>query len=226
MCTLYVRFGQTVLQDCEHCSTFDEYALYALPWTVLGYIREAATIGALTIQGSGRERWRTYGVAAIVVTAVVEGYWVATATVRIPRDGLNVYMLHDNLWFFRHLIFLLVPVAIHLLPAAPPNSDPYTLLQNTRSTMDATMARLTSLKYLRGAVMRDPATRESADSWWTKQKVEGEWIREDENVQRVAEKLGFGFAGHEGTAKLKSNAKATVGVITQGPGIEIRTAGQ
>ena len=87
------RFGQTVLQDCEYCSTFDEYALYALPWALMGYIREAATIGALTIQGSGRERWRTYGVATVVVTAVIEGYCVATATIKIPRDGSKVYMV-------------------------------------------------------------------------------------------------------------------------------------
>lgn len=81
------------------------------------------------------------------------------------------------------------------------------------------MTRLTSLKYLHGAVMRDQAMRESANKWWSTQQVEGEWIREDENVQRVAEKLGFGFAGDEETAKLKSNAKATVGVIAQGLGL-------
>lgn len=85
--------------------------------------------------------------------------------------------------------------------------------------MEVTLTRLTSLKYLRGAVMRDPAMRESANKWWAKQQVEGEWIREDESVQRVAEKLGFGFVGNEETAKLKSNARTTVNVIAQGLGL-------
>ncbi|CAL1708605.1 unnamed protein product [Somion occarium] len=222
MRTLYVRFGQTVLQDCEHCTTFDEYSLYALPWPLLEYIREAAVIGLLTIQGSGRERWRTYGVAAVVIAAILEGYWVASATIQVPRNGLGVYMLHDNLWLLRQLLFLVLPIVIHLLPASPPESDPVNTLHTTRNTLELTLTRLTSLRYLRGAVMRDPTLRASATKWWSGQKVAGVWIREDDAVQKTAQKLGYGFVGSDEEAKLRTSARATTGAIASGLGISYR----
>ena len=91
--TFRCRFGQTVIQDCEHCTTFDEYAIFAAPRMALGYIRECAVAGLMTIRGSGHERWRTYAVGVIVGAFILEGYWLATTPIRIPHDGKNVFMV-------------------------------------------------------------------------------------------------------------------------------------
>ena len=92
------RFGQTVIQDCEHCTTFDEYAIYTGPRMALGYIRECAMAGLMTIRGSGHERWRTYAVGVVVGAFILEGYTLTTTPLRIPRNGMNVFMV--SLQFF------------------------------------------------------------------------------------------------------------------------------
>ncbi|THH30570.1 hypothetical protein EUX98_g3622 [Antrodiella citrinella] len=218
--TLYVRFGQSVLQDCEYCTTYDEFALYALPGPLLEYVRETAFIALVTIRGSHRERWRTYASAGVVCVAALEGYMVASHAVRVPKDGLGVFMLHDNLWLCRHLLFLLLPVVIHVTrPVAPATTDPTTTIQQTHAHLQETLTRLTTLKYARGAVMRDPSLRASATEWWGKQRVLGEVVREDEGVQRMADKLGYGYAetGQEGQElKLKQNAKSAVNALSLG----------
>ncbi|KAH9917319.1 uncharacterized protein B0H18DRAFT_1034905 [Fomitopsis serialis] len=93
MRTLYVRFGQAVLQECEHCKTFDDYALFALPRALAEYVCEVAVVGLLTIHRTGRERWRTYIVGALICAAVTETYWIITATVDVPPNGLDVFMV-------------------------------------------------------------------------------------------------------------------------------------
>ena len=89
------RFGQSVLQDCEHCTVYDDFAFYALPGPLMEYIREIALLGVLTITGSHRERWRTYAVAGMVCAAVLEGYTTIVQPVRIPRDGQGVFMVRQ-----------------------------------------------------------------------------------------------------------------------------------
>ena len=106
MTTIYYRFGQSVLQDCEYCHTYDEYALYAIPRPLLSYIRETAVAGLLTISGTHKERWRMYAIGTIVCAAVTEGYWVSTVQVKIPRDGLGVVMVCNFTSFLQ--IFLLI----------------------------------------------------------------------------------------------------------------------
>ncbi|KAH8101782.1 hypothetical protein BXZ70DRAFT_891280 [Cristinia sonorae] len=225
--TLYVRhglpsplFGQSAMQDCEYCTSYDEFALYALPGPLLEYIRETAFLGLLTITGSHRERWRTYAIAGLVCAAVMEGYTTAVQPIKIPRNGLGVFMLHDNLWLCRQILFLVLPLIIHITRPVPPTVvDPSVTLLQAQNHLQATLTRLTSLKYTRGAIMRDPSLRASATEWWEKQKVHGEVVREDETVQRLAEKMGYGFAGtgEDGKdPKLKANAKLAVNSLTAG----------
>ncbi|KZT70412.1 hypothetical protein DAEQUDRAFT_744676 [Daedalea quercina L-15889] len=175
--------------------TFDDYALYALPRALAEYIREVAVVGVLTIRGSGRERWRTYAVGALACGAVVEAYWVATATIDVPSNGLDVTMWHDNLWALRQFAFLLTPLATHLLLPARPQAffDPVAPALEASAALEQASTRLATLRYARGAIMRDPQMRAAAGEWWERQRVEGAWAREDEGVQRVAERLGKGF---------------------------------
>lgn len=84
-----------MLQNCEHCKTFDEFALFALPGALLEYIREAAVLGLLTVHQSGRTRWRTYVLGALVCAAILEGYQIITTSVKIPENGMGVFMVRE-----------------------------------------------------------------------------------------------------------------------------------
>jgi len=72
--------------------------------------------------------------------------------------------------------------------------------------------------------MRDQHLRNTAGGWWDQERKEGEWGREDEDVQRMAERLGFGYtdgaengnAGNIGEGKLKSSAKLAVAALING----------
>ena len=84
--TSWVRFGHNAVAECEHCSTFYDYALYALPRPLLEYVREAAFVGLVTIRGSVRERWRLWGLGVLVGCALLEGYLVLTMNVTVSKD--------------------------------------------------------------------------------------------------------------------------------------------
>jgi hypothetical protein len=81
------RFGQKLIEECTHCRTADEFALHALPRPFLEYVREVAVIGLVTIRGSYRARWRTWGVAILCFAAVMEGYWLTTVPIELTPAG-------------------------------------------------------------------------------------------------------------------------------------------
>lgn len=91
--------------------------------------------------------------------------------------------------------------------------DPVASVMGIKAVLEITSRRLAFLKFLRGAVLRDPALRASANTWWERQDVTGQWIREDENVQRTAETLGSGFNEAMGEAKLLPRLKEIVGQL-------------
>ncbi|KAI0646636.1 hypothetical protein C8Q79DRAFT_909467 [Trametes meyenii] len=221
MRTLYVRFGQTVIQDCEYCSTFDEYLIFAAPRIALGYLKAAAVLGLTTIRGSGHERYRTYAVAFLVAAFIVECYWIATTPIGIPRDGRNVFMWHDNLWLLRHLLFLLLPVGVHALPRSAPSPNPAPLLTAARLQLTKTHHQLVSTRFVHAAMQRQPTLRAASSEWWERQRVEGEWARTDEHVRHAAEKLGKGIQeGVDGPAgRLSQKTKETLRQMLEGLGI-------
>ncbi|KAI0674637.1 hypothetical protein C8Q78DRAFT_1015951 [Trametes maxima] len=221
MRTLYVRFGQTVIQDCEYCSTFDEYLIFAAPRIALGYVKTAAVLGLTTIGGSGHEHYQTYAIAFLVAAFILEGYWIATTPIGIPRDGRNVFMWHDNLWALRHILFLLLPVGIHALPMSAPSLNPALLLVAIRSQLTKTHHQLVSMRFVHAAMQRQPALREASSEWWERQRVEGEWARSDEHVRHAAEKLGKGIQeGADGPAgRLSQKTKETLRQMLEGLGI-------
>jgi len=193
MRALYVRFGHTVVQECEHCNTFDEYALFVLPRALREYLREAVLVGLLTMTGSMHERWRIYAMGALVAAAVAEGYFILTSSIQIPKDGQGAFMWHDNAWLLRQVLFLLLPVIVHLLPPTRYPPPPSVGVAAASITIQQAIRRVHSLRFTRAAVMRDPTLRAAAAEWWDRQRVEGEWAREDESVRRMANKLGKGF---------------------------------
>jgi hypothetical protein len=101
------RFGQRVIEECTHCRTQDEYAIHAFPRPLLQYVREAAVMGALTIRGSYRSRWRTMSVSVIALAAVLEIYWLLTAPIEIPRSGTGVIWVRNDFFIpLSHLLTL------------------------------------------------------------------------------------------------------------------------
>ncbi|KDQ59991.1 hypothetical protein JAAARDRAFT_32355 [Jaapia argillacea MUCL 33604] len=228
--TVYVRFGQAVIQNCDYCQTPSEYALHALPTPLLQYIRAAAVVGLVTIVGSYRERWRMYGIAAIVCSAVVEAYIVLTVQIKIPRSGRDVVMWHDTMWLIRHLLFLALPPVIHVfLPANPPTPPPLATLSTVASSLDQTFLRLHLLRYLQGASLRVPEFRDRKEAFWETQRQEGTWGREDENVRRIADRLGLGYdergvdgegegvgTSTSGEGRLRTNARVAVEGLKNG----------
>ncbi len=87
---LYVRFGHNVIFTCEHCRTFEDYALYALPRPALAYLREIALVGLFTLEKLNRSHLRPLGVGILVAAFVTETYLLATAPISIPAPNVNV----------------------------------------------------------------------------------------------------------------------------------------
>ncbi|GJE86477.1 hypothetical protein PsYK624_025570 [Phanerochaete sordida] len=216
--TAYVRYGQKVIQDCVHCKTIDHYSLFAIPGPLLQYIREATVLGLLTVENSGRSRLRTLGLLVLGAAAVAEAWTVATVQISIQRDDAPVVMWHDVLYVARHVLFLVLPVLLYLLPASavPPPLTP--LVLQMRASVDMLARRVTLLKYLQPAVMRDERLRAAATSWWGEQKTVGQWVTEDEGVWRAARRDSGAKNGDE---QLKEQVRIRVKDMLRatGPGI-------
>ena len=87
------RFGQAVLQDCQHCKTLDQYALYAIANPLTEYVREGVIAGLLTMSGSHHGRWRIYSIIALVAGGLLEAYLATATPVQIPKNGGTVFMV-------------------------------------------------------------------------------------------------------------------------------------
>jgi hypothetical protein len=53
-------------------------------------------MGALTLRGSHRTRWRTLAVAAVAVAALLETYWLLTVPIEIPASGVDVIWVRPH----------------------------------------------------------------------------------------------------------------------------------
>ncbi|KAF7974537.1 hypothetical protein HWV62_12010 [Athelia sp. TMB] len=221
---IYVRLGHEALA-CVHCVTPSSYALFALPVPLLAYMREAAIVGFLA---SGLVR--AWALALLVVAAAAEAWYALNGRVEVGRNGQATFMWHDNLWTARHLLFLALPLVLLLLPmlphffpllprffpsifAAPPipaAQHPLKTLPSTLSTMEHLLTRAHLAPLLRAAIVRDPALREQAESWWRTRKEEGTWGREDTEVKRVAKGVGLGYADGEDQEQEQGRLGATV----------------
>ncbi|KAJ7746444.1 hypothetical protein DFH07DRAFT_1062986 [Mycena maculata] len=217
--TYYVRFGHSVVAHCDYCLSFDEFGMFALPSALISYIWAAAVLGLVTINSSGRERYRTIAVAAVAGAFCLETYYISTVPIEIPKDDTPVFMWHDTLFFLRRLLFLFLPPIVHMLPpaasAAALANPTFTALR----TAEQTALRLQLLRLARGAVMRAPDLRTRAVAWWTAEAREGAWVREDAAVRELAHKLGTGFdegADGEVMGPLRTNARNSVAALKTG----------
>ncbi|KAE9396464.1 hypothetical protein BT96DRAFT_884754 [Gymnopus androsaceus JB14] len=221
---LYVRFGHDAIATCEYCSSWDDFALFALPGALWEYLRETLIMGALTLKGTRHSQHRTLGVGALCAAAMFEAYLILTATISIPKElvysseawqrverlygGQGVIMWHDALLLVRRITFLTLPIIVHFILKPSPltlsaSANPNTLRQGeiaqvtpeslALNTLQGLTTKLQLLRLTRGAIPRHPTLRTRADNYWVKERQEGEWVRDDEDVRRVARGVGIGF---------------------------------
>jgi len=238
--TFYVRFGHTVVATCEHCHSFTDFAIYAIPGFLLSYIKQAAVIGVVTIRGTGKERYRSSAVGFVVLAAIAEAYWISTVQIRIPNHtNEGVIMWHDNLTLLRNIAFIIFPIFLHFaLPprgiVGHPGPQPVPISGTAARQITALQSlinKLQLLKYTRGAVSRSPVLSTSAQSYWQTERQEGTWVREDPIVRDVARRTVFGFddmvssstseptlgaSAEEDPSKLKKFAKNAIKVLSAG----------
>jgi len=62
----------------------------------------------------------------------------------------------------------------------------------TGLALQALNQRLQLLKFTTAITLRVPEFRQTAGSYWETQRTEGKWAREDEAINRLAEKTGTG----------------------------------
>jgi hypothetical protein len=209
----FVRFGQRALQTCVPCTSAGDYALFVFAGALIAYVRTAAVLLLLTSGTNGRDRWRGYVLGVLVCAALAEGYvLVSVSAAPLPKNGIRVFMWHDNIQFIRQALFLLLPIITHFLPEVQQPGPPSMSLAPALAHLERSIPRAHLLKYTRAAVMRNPQLRERAVRWWTRKKREGDAGRKDEAVQRAALKMGLGFADAEDAeeGKLRISARMAI----------------
>ncbi|TFK61219.1 hypothetical protein BDN72DRAFT_778483 [Pluteus cervinus] len=60
--------------------------------------------------------------------------------------------------------------------------------------------------------MRVPELRTQAGEWWEKKEREGDWIRGDEEVRRLARGVGLAYENKE-EGGLRTSARQAVGTL-------------
>lgn len=122
---------------------------------------------------------------------------------------------HDAVYIARHIFFLMLPILLYFLPASPTPPPLTPLLIQMRSNVDMLARRVTLLKYLEPAILRDERLREAATGWWGKQKTIGKWVREDEGVWRTARRDS---GMKDGDEQLKEKVRSTVNEMLKAKG--------
>ncbi len=110
---------------------------------------------------------------------------------------------HDTLWSLRHVLFLALPLTLHLLPATPAPPPLRHTLQHAAHTADVLLGRVHLLRLGMASTQRVPELRERAGAFWAQESSVGEAVRQDAGVRSAAERARLGFApgagGDEGT---------------------------
>ncbi|KAI6131469.1 hypothetical protein EDD16DRAFT_1464096, partial [Pisolithus croceorrhizus] len=211
---LFTRFGQLSMQSCQFCSSAGDYALFNLSFILLQYLRTATLSLLLTTAVNGREHLRRVALGISICAFLAEGYAMTYASdVPLSRDARHAFMWHDNLFIIRHILFLVLPLLIQMLPPVyAPN--PSTHFAPALAHLERVLPRAHLLRYTQEAVMRHPQLRELAVHWWSQQAVEGAAAMADESVQRTADKFGFGYIKREspegGNGKLRVHARKII----------------
>ena len=195
---------------------------YTLPVIVLSYIKEAALLGVVTIAGANREAWRFTVIAFLMLACIVDVYWMLTVRIAVNKQeptmvGLiycrphslshnNCLKWYDTLWILRHLLFTALPLIAHFVLPASFIASPLAIVPHTNFALQALNQRIQLLKFTSAVTLRVPEFRQAAGNYWETQRTEGKWAREDEAINRLADKTGTGTT-REVASQLASRLK-------------------
>ncbi|KAL1740047.1 hypothetical protein HDZ31DRAFT_68325 [Schizophyllum fasciatum] len=157
MVDVYIRYGHDVLLQCEFCERTRDFVSYAAAGAALEYAGAAAVIGLVTVEGTDSEYYRPWGIIGLVATALWEAWQTYTANVEMLMFEDTSQTVHEDLLFRRQIIFLLLPLLLHVLPAALPLD-----LERQRETLRALRALQEKLKALAlcdAAILRSSTLR-------------------------------------------------------------------
>jgi hypothetical protein len=87
---LSIRYGHDVLHDCTYCSTASDFALFALPYPLLQYLRTAVPVGPLTLKISHKQRWYIPVIGVLAAAAAGEAWWISTVPITVNKDQNGV----------------------------------------------------------------------------------------------------------------------------------------
>ncbi|KAF8325786.1 uncharacterized protein EI90DRAFT_3128323 [Cantharellus anzutake] len=209
--SLYVRFGHDTVEHCDYCHTFADFALFAFPSAAMTYVQTIALVGLMTVKGSGKRRWRSWGVGILVTAAVVEAWILTTVDIQFTSDNGKTVMWHDGAWLLRHSLFLLLPIGIQVLPYEYDSLVLLASLPASVQSFERTLNSLQALEHLQAASLRNEGTRPIVDRYWEEQARLARAVRGNEEVKEEATRVGIGFGEDEiGTSPVVTFARDTV----------------
>ncbi|KAF8581273.1 hypothetical protein K439DRAFT_228423 [Ramaria rubella] len=132
---IYVRYGPYPLSYCSPCVHLSDFAIFALAPTVLPYLRALILVSLITSRPTFRIAWRTPSLSVLAATFLTEVWWTADGTVQF-HEGKFEGWTHTHIYIARYTILLLLPFAIHHLPAhsAPSALPPFITILSSRPT--------------------------------------------------------------------------------------------
>ena len=88
------------------------------------------------------------------------------------------------------------------IPLVPQNSYTRTFasLRATQELEESALRHAQLLKYAVGAAARVPEIQQAQSEWWAREREEGEWAREDEELMHMAKKT-WSVHGKDGDAE-------------------------
>ncbi|KAI5887657.1 uncharacterized protein SCHCODRAFT_02638632 [Schizophyllum commune H4-8] len=120
MIDVYIRYGHDVLLQCEFCVRTRDFVTYALVGVALQYVGMAALIGLITIAGTDSEYYRPWGIICLVTTGLWEAWQTYTSNIEMLMFEDTTTTVHEDLLFRRQLVFIFLPIILHMLPSAVP----------------------------------------------------------------------------------------------------------
>ena len=121
---------------------------------------------------------------------------------------------YDTLWTLRHLLFTAMPLIAHFALPVSFISSPLAVVPQTNFALQALRQRFQLLTFTTAVTLRVPELRQTVGNYWETQRTEGKWAREDEAINRLAEKTGTGTkreVASELVSRLKSGLELGLG---------------
>ncbi|KAG8897227.1 hypothetical protein FRB99_008357 [Tulasnella sp. 403] len=189
----YIRFGHEVVASCSFCHDFlDFFTFYAVKIT-LDYICTAAMVIVMTIQGSGKRKWRKWSLALIIGCWLADLFVAGLHDMPIPSNGRNCVMWHDRVWWLRHALMFVLPIILHALPYSYLPPSPLRSLIPALLSTERLVQRLDVFSMLQASAQRNPAIRENVAEYWANQELDANYGRNDPTVRAEAARLGLAY---------------------------------